>query len=169
MTIMPDDARFDEAQADVERGEPWRFREAYAPNPLTIMATGWSTGHTKHGEAEFLNGVDRANKPWSVLVGSVVLRKRLIDGIVEEWDDERAAYVVTGTLGRVVPDEVVSIRYTGDAESAQGKTYPRFVVSRKPPTGPSTEAGNSGDKSGGAPGTEPDDEVQGATDDSIPF
>ena len=160
MTSMPDDARFDEAQADVERGEPWRFREADAPSPLTIRATGWSTGHTKHGEAEFLNGVDRANKPWSVLVGSLVLRKRLIDGIVEEWDDERAEYVVTETLGRVVPDEVVSLRYTGDAESANGKTYPRFVVSRKPPTGSSTEAGNSGDDN---------KTPEGATDDGIPF
>ena len=69
-----DDSRFDEAEADVDRGEPWRYREGDAPNPLTIRVTGWSTGHTQHGEADFLSGVDRDGKVWSVLVGSVVLQ-----------------------------------------------------------------------------------------------
>ena len=69
------DARFDEAEADVDRGEPWRFRGTDAPNPLTL-ATGWSTGHTHFGEAEFLNGVDQDGKAWSVLVGSIALRSR---------------------------------------------------------------------------------------------
>ncbi len=71
------DSRFDEAEADVERGEPWRYREGDAPNPITIEVTGWSTGRTKLGDAEFLNGLDRDGKAWSVLVGSVVLRRRL--------------------------------------------------------------------------------------------
>ncbi len=57
--------------------------------PADDRVTGWSTGHTKFGEAEFMNGVDRDGKAWSVLVGSVVLRKRLIEGLVEEWDDEQ--------------------------------------------------------------------------------
>jgi hypothetical protein len=135
------DARFDEAEADVERGEPWRFRDDDAPNPLTIRVTDWSSGHTRHGEAEFLAGVDRDGKAWRVLVGSVVLKKRLIDGLVEAWDDETGAYVVTETLGRVQVGEVVSIKYVGDGENASGKAYPKFAVSRKP--APASPAGTT--------------------------
>ena len=120
------DSRFDEAEADVERGNPWLYRESDAPNPLTIRATGWSTGHTKLGEAEFLGGVDREGKAWSVLVGSVVLTKRLVDGLVEAWSDEHNGFVVTATLGRVQVGEVVSIKYLGDGENAEGKPYPKF-------------------------------------------
>ena len=126
------DPRFDEAEADVERGEPWRFREDDAPNPLTIQATGWSSGHTRLGEAEFLNGVDRDGKKWSVLVGGTVLRKRLVDGAVEEWDDDKGAFAVVRTEGRVQPGEVVSIKYLGDREGSQ-YDYPDFRVVRKPP------------------------------------
>jgi hypothetical protein len=126
------DSRFDEAEAEVEHGEPWRYREPDAPNPLTLKITGWSTGHTKLGDAEFLNGTDRDGKSWSVLVGSVVLTKRLVDGIVEAWDDEQNGYVVIATPGRVRAGEVVSIKYLGDAENSAGMTYPRFAVSRKP-------------------------------------
>jgi hypothetical protein len=127
-----DDDRFDEAQADVDRGEPWLFREPDAPNPLTIFAREWSTGVTKLGEAEFLNGVDRDGKRWSILVGSVVLTKGLIDGIVEAWDNEAGKFVVVETLGRVEPGEVVSIKFLGDREGAQ-YNYPDFRISRKPP------------------------------------
>ena len=56
------DSRFDEAESDVDRGEPWRYRDADAPNPLTIEVTEWSTGITKLGEAEFMNGTDRSGK-----------------------------------------------------------------------------------------------------------
>ncbi len=126
-----DDSRFDDAESDVDRGTPWLFRDAAAPNPLTIEVTEWSTGVTKLGEAEFMNGVDRDGKRWSVLVGSVVLRKHLVDGLIEEWDDERKAFVETARLGRVEPGEVVSIMYLGDREGAQ-YNYPDFRVSRKP-------------------------------------
>ncbi len=136
-----DDSRFDEAEADVERGEPWRYREEDSPNPLTIVATGWSEGRTKHGDSAFLNGLDRDGKAWSVLVGSVVLTKRLVDGLVEEWSDEHNGYIVTATLGRVQVGEVVSIKYLGDGENASGKAYPRFAVSRKPAAGATQEAG----------------------------
>jgi hypothetical protein len=125
----PED-RFDDAEADVDRGTPWRYREPDAPNPLTVLATEWSTGVTKLGEAEFLNGVDRDGKAWSVLVRSVVLTKRLIDGLVEQLDDDAQDFVVVETLGRVQPGEVVSIKYLGDAEGAR-YTYPNFKVSRK--------------------------------------
>ena len=124
--------RFDEAEADVDYGSPWLFREPDAPNPLTIEATSWSTGVTKLGEAEFLQGVDRDGKKWSVLVGSVVLNKRLIEGLVEEWNDERGEFVVVEAEGRVQPGEVVSIKYLGDREGVQ-YTYPDFRVSRRPP------------------------------------
>lgn len=134
-TVTQSDNRFDEAEADVDRGEPWRFREPDAPNPLTILATEWSSGTTKLGEAEFLNGVDRDGKAWSILVGSVVLTKRLIEGLVEEWDDEQDAYIVVGTKGRVQPGEVVSLKYLGDVEGGRF-TYPNFRVSRKPPAEP---------------------------------
>ncbi len=132
------DSRFDEAEADVERGEPWRFREDGAPNPLTIEATGWSSGHTRLGDAEFLNGVDRSGKKWSVLVGGTVLRKRLVDGLVEEWDDEADKFAVVKTEGRVQPGEVVSIKFLGDREGTQ-YDYPDFRVVRKPPQGGSDE------------------------------
>jgi hypothetical protein len=125
------DSRFDEAASDVDRGEPWLYRDNDAPNPLTIQVTEWSTGITKLGEAEFMNGTDRDGKRWSVLVGSVVLTKGLIDGIVEEWDDERKAFVAVKTFGRVQPGEVVSIKYLGDREGAK-YDYPDFRISRKP-------------------------------------
>jgi hypothetical protein len=131
MATVQSDDRFDEAEADVDRGEPWLFREADATNPLTILATEWSTGITKLGEAEFLNGVDRDGKRWSILVGSVVLTKRLIEGLVEAWDDEKADFVVVEAEGRVQPGEVVSLKYLGDVEGAK-YTYPNFRVSRKP-------------------------------------
>jgi hypothetical protein len=129
MSSITDD-RFDEAEADVDRGTPWMFRDPDAPNPLTIMATGWSTGHTSLGEAEFLNGTDRDSKKWSILVGSVVLTKRLIDGLVEEWDNEQGKFVVVETLGRVQAGEIVSIKWVGDKQGTY--KYPDFRISRKP-------------------------------------
>jgi hypothetical protein len=59
---VTDASRFDEAEAVVDRGTPWKFREPDAPNPLTIEVSGWSTGHTTLGEAEFLNGTDREGR-----------------------------------------------------------------------------------------------------------
>ena len=132
MTSVTD--QWDEAEADVDRGNPWLFREPDAPNPLTIMATGWSTGHTTLGEAEFLNGTDRDGKKWSILVGSVVLTKRLIDGLVEEWDDNLGEFTTVETLGRVQVGEIVSIKYIGDKQGAKYE-FPNFRVSRKPVEG----------------------------------
>jgi hypothetical protein len=137
------DSRFDEAEADVDRGEPWLFREPDAPNPLTLLVTEWSRGNTKLGEAEFMNGIDRDGKRWSVLVGSVVLTKRLIDGLVEEWDDDLGEFAVVATLGRAQPGEVVSLKYLGDREGVK-YDYPDFRVSRKPPAGPAGEQGEFG-------------------------
>jgi hypothetical protein len=132
MESSTQERRFDEAEADVDHGTPWMYREPDAPNPLTIEATEWSTGVTKLGEAEFLQGVDREGKKWSVLVGSVVLTKRLIEGLVEDWNDEKGEFVVVKTEGRVQPGEIVSIKYVGDREGAK-YDYPDFRVSRKPP------------------------------------
>jgi hypothetical protein len=128
-----EDSRFDEAEADVDHGSPWMFREPDAPNPLTIEATAWSQGVTRLGEAEFLQGTDRDGKKWSILVGSVVLTKRLIEGLVEEWDDEKGEFVVVRTEGRVQPGEIVSVKYVGDREGSK-YDYPDFKVSRKPST-----------------------------------
>ncbi len=130
-TATESDRRFDEAEADVDRGTPWRFRDPDEPNPLTIEVTEWSEGVTKLGPAEFMQGIDRDGKRWSVLVGSVVLTKKLIEGLVEEWSEERDQFVVTETLGRVEVGEVVSLKYLGDVEGAK-YTYPNFRVSRKP-------------------------------------
>jgi hypothetical protein len=130
-SIAQHDSRFDEAEAEIDHGTSWLFREPDAPNPLTIKATGWSTGMTKLGEAEFLNGVDRDGKKWSVLVGSVVLTKKLIEGLVEKWDDDKKVFVVVETLGRVQPDEVVSIIYLGEVDGAR-YPYPNFKIVRKP-------------------------------------
>ncbi len=131
-TLLHPDGRFDEAEAEVGNTTPWRFREPDMPNPLTIVATDWATAVTKLGEAEFLAGQDRDGKRWSVLVGSVVLTKRLIDGLVEEWDEAQSKFVVVETLGRVKAGEVVSIRFIGDVDGARFR-YPNFRVSRKPP------------------------------------
>src|SRR4051812_5613306 len=127
MTTQTHDPRFDEAEAEISRGNAWRFREATAPNPLTIQASGWSTGHTKHGEADLLNGVDREGNAWSILVGSTVLKRRLIDGEVSEWDDNRKTYTVVDRQGRVADGEVVSIRFLGDKEGGNGTPYADFV------------------------------------------
>lgn len=137
------DARFDEAEAAVDHGTPWMYREPDAPNPLTIRVTGWDTGHTKLGEAEFMNGFDRDGKAWRVLVGSVVLAKRLIDGLVEEWDGEAGKFVVTATLGRVQVGEVVSLKYLGDREGEK-YIYPTFAISRRPPTPPANGGSTTG-------------------------
>lgn len=126
------DPRFDELEAEVDYGASWLYREPETPNPLTIQATGWSTGMTKLGEAEFLLGVDCKGDRWSILVGNLVLTKRLIEGLVEEWNDEEDDFVVTETLGRVAPGEFVSLKFIGDAESARGFTYPNFKVVRMP-------------------------------------
>jgi hypothetical protein len=107
------------------------FRELDAPNPLSFVATGWATGHTKLGEAEFLSGVGRGGKKWSVLVGSAVLKKRLVDGLIEKWDDQTQSFQVVKTLGRVQPGEYVSIKYTGDRQGEKYE-YPAFEVVRKP-------------------------------------
>ncbi|HZQ64231.1 MAG TPA: hypothetical protein VFA66_03270 [Gaiellaceae bacterium] len=139
---IPADSRFDEAEADVDHGTAWRYREPDAPNPLTILVTGWSTGVTKLGEAEFLNGIDRDGRKWSVLVGSVVLTKRLIEGTVEEWNGVKNEFVVTRTLGRVQAGEVVSIKYVGDVNGAR-YAYPNFKVSRKPRTAGSSSGDHS--------------------------
>ncbi len=110
---MENTSKFDEAEADVDHGHSWRFREADVPNPVTIEATHWSTGVTKLGEAEWLNGVDRDGKQWSILVGGTVLKKKLLEGLVEEWNDDRQEFVVVETLGRVQPGGVVSIKFLG--------------------------------------------------------
>jgi hypothetical protein len=125
------DDRFAEAEAEVDRGEPWRFREPGSPNPLTIEALEWSKGMTKFGEAEFLGGVDANGKRWSILVGGVVLNKRLVEGTIEAWDENAGGFVVTETLGRVRAGEIVSLKYTGDVEGPNGP-YPNFRVVRKP-------------------------------------
>jgi hypothetical protein len=145
---MQHDSRFDEAEADVDHGTPWLFREPDATNPLTIEATGWSTGVTKLGEAEFLQGIDRDGKRWSVLVGTAVLRKRLIDGFVEEWDNDEGRFVIVEHEGRVKPGEVVSIKYLRDREGAK-YVYPDFRVSRRPPL--SVESDIKADSSDFAP------------------
>ncbi len=156
------DSRFDAAEADVDRGTPWMYREPDAPNPLTILVNEWSTGVTKLGEAEFMNGVDRDGKRWSVLVGSVVLRKQLSEGLEEEWDDGRKAFVETARLGRVEPGEVVSIMYLGDREGAQ-YDYPDFRVSRKPRQTTISNEADAGTEASVAASGEP------AINDGVPF
>jgi hypothetical protein len=124
---------FDEAEAAISRGTAWRFREEGAPNPLTIQ-TGdgcWSSGHTKLGTAEFLSGTDRDGKRWSVLVGGAVLSKYLLEGVFEEWDSDTNGFVVVETLGRVQPNEIVSIKYLGDRQGTK-YVYPDFKVIRRP-------------------------------------
>jgi hypothetical protein len=138
MSTTPD-PRFDEAEAETDRGRSWKFREPGVPNPLTIIATQWTTGTTKLGEAEWLNGTDRSGERWSVLVGSAILRKRLIEGLVEEWDNDRNEFVVIDTLGKVRAGEVVSIKYLGDKQGAT-YTYPNFVITRKPALEPEPAA-----------------------------
>ena len=129
MTTLPH--AFDEAEADVDHGAPWRYREPDAPNPLTIQATGWSTGTTKLGEAEFLSGIDRDGKQWSVLVGSRRPDQAADRGARRAVGRDTQGFRVVETLGRVQPGEVVSIKYLGDVEGARF-TYPNFRVSRKP-------------------------------------
>jgi hypothetical protein len=155
MTEQGRDPRFDDAESDVDQGTAWLFRSPDAPNPLTILATDWSSGMTRLGEAEWLNGTDRVGKKWSVLVGNVVLTKGLIEGLVEKWDEETKSFVVVETLGRVQRGEVVSIKYIGDVTGAKF-IYPDFKISRKPPaSSPDREAG--GDP---PPASAPDDDIR---------
>lgn len=152
--------RYDAAEEDVDgTGTAWLFRQPDMPNPLTIMATDWREGQTKLGPAEFLVGVDRNDRRWSVLVGSVVLTKGLIEGTVEEWDDDKQGFVVKEVLGRVQLGEVVSIKYLGDRKGAK-YTYPDFKISRKPPPKVDEPVETDGD--------EPAAAAEGA-DDDIPW
>jgi hypothetical protein len=144
------DSRFDDAEAEVDRGNPWRFREPDAPNPLTIVATDWTSGHTKLGEAEWLNGTDRDGKRWSILVGAKVLQKRLIEGVVEEWNPEAGRFETVDVQGKVKPREVVSLKYLGEREGAT-YTYPAFAVVRKPPLEAEPAAAPAGDADGNIP------------------
>lgn len=123
--------RWDEAEADVDRGSPWKFREPGAPNPLTVMAEEWIEITTDFGDTDLLLGRDRNGKRWSVLAGSTILRKGLVDGIMEEWDDGKKEFVVRETLGKVEPGEIVSIKYEGEREGGKF-TYANFSISRKP-------------------------------------
>lgn len=121
------DRRFDDAEDDVNVGASWQYHKPDAPNPLTLQATGWSVTNSILGEAEILDGVDRHGKPWSILIGCDALKKKLVEGLVEEWDDTRNEFVVTETIGRVEIGEVVALRYVGDIKGATC-----FRVSRKP-------------------------------------
>jgi hypothetical protein len=76
-----------------------------------------------------------------------VLRRRLIDGEISAWDDERGAYVVTGAEGRVQPGEVICIKFLGDKEGTQGKPYADFVIVRKP----AVKGAQTGDRDGDIP------------------
>jgi hypothetical protein len=149
------DPRFDEAEAEADRGNAWKPREAGMPNPLTIVATEWSTGQTRIGPAEWLNGVDRDGRRWSVLVGSTILKKRLLEGVVEEWDPERNAFVEIRREGRVEPGEMVSLKFLGIKEGGT-YDYPNFTVVRKPALEQSGEAA-------------PAPEASAASDSDIPF
>jgi hypothetical protein len=151
------DSRFDAAESEVDRGNPWKFKEEGAPNPLTIEAVEWTEGQTKLGSAEWLNGTDRDGVRSSILVGPAVLRKNLVEGTVEKWDDDKQAYVEVDRLGRVKPGEVVSIKYLGMKEGLK-YDYPNFAVVRKPAPEP-----QSGDVA-----SEPTSPQLGP-DDDIPF
>lgn len=158
---MSYDPRFDEAEADVDFGDSWRPKDEGAPNPLTIIAEEWSEGNTDYGLTDFLRGRDREGKLWSILVGSTILRKGLIEGLVEEWSESENAFVLKETLGKVAPGEVVSIKYLGEEQGAKF-TYSKFKISRKPPV----------PQDGDNPAEEPEQKAEAAatpTDDDIPF
>ena len=125
------DSRFAEAESEVDRGEPWMFREDGAPNPLTIVATGWSSGHTAIGPAEFLNGVDREREG---VVDSRRQRRAVEaphrgtrrgvgrgEGRLRRHRDPRAGAARRGR----------ELKYIGDREGGKFP-YPDFRVSRKP-------------------------------------
>jgi hypothetical protein len=162
MSSLSHDSRFDDAEGEVDYGTPWKFRDADAPNPLTIRVTGWGTGLTRLGQAEFLRGDDRDGKSWSVLVGCVVLKKRLIEGLVEEWNEDENRFALVRTEGRAQVGEVASMKFLGDREGAEGFDYPDFRVSRKPPPAATSVDDPDRNSEPPKPGTPP-------ADDDIPF
>jgi hypothetical protein len=166
---MAADSRFDAAEAELDRGEPWRYREDNAPNPLTIEVEGWVNGHTKHGDAEFLVGADRDGNKWSVLVGPTVLRRRLIDGEVSEWDDERETYVVVDMQGRVQAGDVVSMKYLGDRDNGSGGSYANFDVVRKPAANGTKPEARDEPKLEATPEPGPEPSTGFGFDDDIPY
>lgn len=168
------DPRFDEAEAEVDYGTPWRYKgdgSEDCPNPLTVIVTGWSTGVTSLGEAEFMTGNDREGKKWSVLVGNTQLKKELIEGIVEKWDDDSSSFLQVDVLGRVAEGDVVSIKYKEDKETkpdAEGKkyTYPVFQISRKALTDEQRAAAEKKPEPAAEPDTEPKHDPETA---DLPF
>jgi hypothetical protein len=155
------DARFDEAEAEVDRGAPWKPEDdPDLPNPLTILAEEWVEITTDYGDTELLVGRDRDGKRWSKLVGSTILRKLLIDGIVEAWDEGENAFVQKEVLGKVQPGEVVSMKYLGKREGGKF-TYSNYAVSRK--------AALAADEQDSAAETADQTAAQDEYDDGVPF
>lgn len=153
------DPRWDEAESEADRGEPWKPKEdSTHPNPLTIEAEGWVTfTHATYGETELLVGKDRDGKKWSILI-KAILKKTLVEGVFEEFDEKQNAFVEKERLGRVEPGEVVSVKFLGEKEGAK-YTYDNFNVVRKP----ARDDAPTGDHDTG------DDEPPPYGDDDIPM
>lgn len=127
------DPRFDEAEAELDSWRAWKIKsDSSLPNPLTIIADKWDEyqGSDYPEPLEFLHGTDRHGNKWSVAVSTIILKKRLIEGLVEDWSEKDNAFVVTSVEGRVEPGEVVSIAYEGEAEAKKG-SLSKFKVVRK--------------------------------------
>ena len=160
-TVDPELEALEEA---LDRGEPWKYPtkpgepiDPAMPNPLVIRVTALTTGTVNGEEAQFLNGVDSRGKKWSRLLGSIPLRKPLIEGAIEKWDDDQQAFVETARVGAVRAGERVAIKFRGfrtlKSGPQKGKEVPDLKVDRPDALNPSEGDG----------GSRPSD------DDDIPF
>lgn len=127
------DPRFDEAVDELDSWRQWRPKtEEGTPNPLVIVADSWQEGIvTDFGPVDILRGTDRHGSRWSIMAGGKILQKGLIEGIVEEWDDQAKAFVTRQTLGRVKPGELVAVSYEGEGQGAKFN-YSKYKIVRKP-------------------------------------
>jgi hypothetical protein len=129
---------------EFERGRPWNPRKNPADaNPLYGRAVKWSTGHTAHGEADFLTVRDDDGTVWSVLVGTYRLRQDLQLGEISEWDSDANEYRVVDMVGPVKPGELVALEYRGERSftNKEGRqvTSPDYRVMRKPGAEPASD------------------------------
>ncbi len=145
-TVMSYDSRFDEAVDELDSWRQWRPKtEEGSPNPLVIIVDDWRLDvQSDYGPFDILRGTDKHGSKWSVNAASNILKKSLVDGIVEEWDDTTKSFAVTETLGRVKPGELVAISYEGEGQGAKFN-YSKYKIVRKPAAPADGSAAPTGD------------------------
>jgi hypothetical protein len=108
---------------------------------------------------------------WSILVGTYLLRKRLLEGEVAEWNDETREFETVDILGPVRPGELLAIELRGERQftNQEGRlvTSPDYRTMRKQPAVTADGQQRLGEPDATTP--EPEPSAASKTEDDIPF